>query len=141
MKRYKPPATAQAELLIEWDNRCAYCRLPFGLLVWYRSSSLPREGAKLSYRGTFNARRHAAIILHLEWDHFIPFTYSDSNIAGQFLPACQLCNALKGARMFRSIDGVREYLEPRWLKRYELASGPAGSWEAARLSDASDYAE
>lgn len=132
MKRYRPSATRQADLLTEWQNRCAYCRLPFGLLIW-------RQGAgKISGRGYYSDN-NSAVALRLEWDHFIPMTYSDSNADGVFLPSCHLCNSLKSDKVFRSIEGVREYLEPRWLRRYELACGPVGSWADAAASEMADY--
>lgn len=126
---------AQADLLARWDNRCAYCRLPFGLLIWRSSTRLGR----LSARGYFNATKHAGTALTLHWDHFTPFTYSESCADDQFLPACNLCNALKADKVFRSVEGAREYLEPLWLRRYELASGPVSSWREAIELELRDY--
>ncbi len=138
MKRYKPSATQQADLLTEWGNRCVYCRLPFGLLIW-KSGIGSMIGSGMNTLRYYRSN-HAAIVLHVEWDHFTPFTYSDSSADDQFLPACQVCNQLKGDKLFRSIEGAREYLEPRWLRRYEMAQGPPQSWEAAAASEAADYA-
>ena len=135
MKRYKPSATRQADLLTEWQNRCAYCRLPFGTLVWRRGIGSMRT----SMTGTRRyAPNFAAISLIVEWDHFIPFTYTESSGDGQFLPACQLCNRLKTSSVYRTVEGVRESIEPRWVNRYELADGPVRSFQEAqkRESDA-----
>lgn len=136
MRRYGPPAPVQSDLLQEYENRCAYCRLPFGMLVWKRGIGSTRTSQTGGYRYSAN---FAAIVLRLEWDHFTPFTYSDSNASDQFLPACQLCNGLKSDKVYRTLEGAREALEPRWLKKYELASGPVKSWLEAEQLEAEDY--
>jgi hypothetical protein len=108
--RFKPPAALQALLLTEFENRCAYCRLPFGLLVWRRGVGTVKDG------GTYYATRYGALTLHVEWDHFVPFAYSASNRSDWFVPACQLCNHIKNDRIFRTIEGAREAIEPSWIK-------------------------
>lgn len=134
MKRYKPSATMQADLLTAWENRCAYCRLPFGLFVWKQGI-----GSTRTINGPGYSPNFAALALRLEWDHFIPLTYSDSNADSGFLPACHLCNGLKSDKVFRTLDGAREYLEPRWLRKYELACGPVASWADAVSRELADY--
>jgi hypothetical protein len=129
-RAFKPPAAVQAALLTDFENRCAYCRLPFGLLVWKRGVGTVRNGQ-------YGATRYAAIALHVEWDHFIPFAYSATNRSDWFVPACQLCNNIKNDRIFRTIEGAREAIEPSWVKKYELASGPVLSWKEALEMDAS----
>lgn len=136
MKRYKPSATRQADLLTEWENRCAYCRLPFGLFVW-------KQGIGAWTRGQGHERRyykpnHGAIALRLEWEHFVPFAYSGSSADSVFLPACHLCNMIKSDKVFRTIEGAREYIEPIWLRRYETATGPASSWAVVVAQEAAD---
>jgi hypothetical protein len=130
MDRYKPSAAKQSELLEEWNNRCAYCELPFGTLVWRRGIGREDKTRK-GYRPNFGY-----LTVQLEWDHFVPFAYTDSCADGQFLPACQLCNGLKSDSMFRTIEGARESLEPHWVRKYEMATGPVLTWEAAHLADA-----
>ena len=137
MKRYKPSATAQADLLMAWENRCAYCRLPFGLFVWKRGIGAWTRGQ--GHERRYYKANHGAIVLRLEWDHFIPFAYSGSCDSTQFLPACHLCNQIKSDKVFRTIEGVREYLEPRWIRRFELASGPVASWVDAVASEMADW--
>jgi hypothetical protein len=132
----RPPAAVQAALLTEFENRCAYCRLPFGLFVWRRgvgSTKASSTGIR-QYSSNFGA-----IALRLEWDHFIPFAYSASNRSDWFVPACHLCNGIKNARIFRTLEGAREVIEPAWVKKYELASGPVLSWKEAQTQEAEDY--
>jgi len=132
VRRERPSAETQTRLLNEWENRCAYCRLPFGLFVWRR---------RLGYhdrRGYYHPS-HSGIALQLTWDHFIPFSYSASNRQDWFLPACHACNGIKSDSMFRTIEGARAFIEPRWLARYELACGPVISWRAAVEIELADY--
>jgi hypothetical protein len=133
MRRYRPLAETQVRLLTEWENRCAYCRLPFGVFVW------PRRMGRFDPRGYYHPTSYAGIALRLEWDHFVPFTYSAANPETGFLPTCHLCNGLKADSMFRTIEGVREAIEPKWLARYELASGPVTSWQNAVELELADY--
>jgi len=128
--RFKPPAALQASLLTEFENRCAYCRLPFGLLVWRRGVGNVKDG------GIYYATRYGALTLQVEWDHFVPFAYSASNRSDWFVPACQLCNRIKNDRIFRTLEGAREAIEPSWVRKYELAAGPVLSWKEAWEMDA-----
>jgi hypothetical protein len=40
----------------------------------------------------------------------VPYAYSQDNGTPNFVAACHVCNGLKSAKMFRTIDEARGYL-------------------------------
>lgn len=91
-KRNRPPKHVQLSILKAQENRCVYCDQEFGNYVW-KSGRLCR--------------------LRVDWDHFVPYTYSANNRAENFVAACHVCNGLKSDKHFDSIEQAKEYIRAR----------------------------
>lgn len=102
-ERKKPSVRRQREILIEQDGRCFWCVRSFGAQVMY-------DGR--------------ALVLSVEWDHFIPFAYTGACDGTAFVAACQVCNGIKGPKMYETAEQCRvaiiEELERR--KVYEITN-------------------
>lgn len=85
--------------------RCLYCELPIGVEIW-RDRPSGRSGSIVKLRG--------------HWDHFVPYSYSLANPATNWVLACHVCNGIKTARMFDSVEQARQTILPaRLAKGYE----------------------
>lgn len=73
------------------DNRCFYCGLQFKSL-------------------TKNRYRKKYYRLKLEWDHISPFVWGQNNNPTNFVAACQICNRLKGAKIFPTREVAIKYV-------------------------------
>lgn len=91
--RTRPNKETRLELLELYDNRCVYCSREFGSFV------------------TVGKRE---IEVYLNWDHAVPFSYSNDNTSGNFLPACHRCNSWKSNLMFQTIEEAQVYLVGKW---------------------------
>jgi 5-methylcytosine-specific restriction endonuclease McrA len=49
-------------------------------------------------------------ILKVNWDHVVPFSYSQNNYAYNFVAACQICNGIKGSQMFKTLEEARIHI-------------------------------
>ncbi len=91
--RRKRPKTDEAKRILEYQNhKCLYCGIPFD-----------------SYRTVFGKCEK----VRLHWDHRIPFIYAQTN--SDFVASCSVCNGIKSARLFETLDEARAFI----LKRYE----------------------
>jgi hypothetical protein len=81
---------------MEQDNRCLYCGQEFGTLVI-------RRGNDWNW-------------LHVTWDHFVPYTYSERNEDENWVAACQLCNGYKSSLVFADVLEVRTYILNKAIK-------------------------
>lgn len=89
-------ATRQA-ILTEQRHRCFYCGIEFGDVV---------------------RRRARVMVLRPQFDHVMPFAFSQRNDAAQvFVAACQVCNGIKGDLTFLSIEDACEYVRRERFKR------------------------
>lgn len=80
-------------------NRCLYCELPIGTAIW---------------------RRAQTVILRTNWDHFVPYSYLARNPDNNWVLACHVCNGIKTARMFDTVQTARQVILPvREAKGYE----------------------
>lgn len=80
-------------------NRCLYCELPIGTSIWRRSQT---------------------VILRTNWDHFVPYSYLARNPDNNWVLACHVCNGVKTARMFDTVQAARQAILPvREAKGYE----------------------
>lgn len=95
--REKPSRAEQARILSEQSNVCLYCEMRFGRSVW---SAAGKE-----------------IVLRVEWDHLIPFSYAQNNKVGNFCAACHICNRLKGALMFQTLEEARIHVTQKWEEK------------------------
>lgn len=77
-------------ILESQDYRCIYCEKRFDSEV----------------------ERHGKIVrLRVHWDHQIPFSYSQNNTVTNIAAACQICNLMKGALIFKDIEEARIHIQ------------------------------
>ena len=91
--RKQPSRKVKKQLLEEFDYACTYCDRKFD--SWTR------------YKGELKKIR-------LNWDHNLPWSYSQNNLPQNFLPACNFCNSWKSSKIFKSIEEVRIFVLNRW---------------------------
>lgn len=85
--RCKPTKGEQNIILWKQKQSCFYCGRSFGSAV-FRNGNI--------------------ILLRLEWDHFVPFSYT---LARQnFVAACHICNQIKASMVFETPEEAREYV-------------------------------
>jgi len=88
--RRKGPNAEERRVILELQgNRCLYCELLFGAPV---------------------ERRNRLLFLKVNWDHFVPFSYTQNNYAYNFVAACQICNGIKSNLMFKTLEEARVYI-------------------------------
>lgn len=95
-RRRLPPLRERRAIYEKQGGRCLYCLLEFGSLVW---------------------KNGRVVQLKLEWDHMVPWSYSQNNGGQNFCAACHVCNASKSNKMFDSLEDAREYLDRRRARR------------------------
>lgn len=88
--RHKPPKEYQEAQLERQAHRCFYCFIRFDSSVRY------------------NKR---VCRLMIQWDHIVPFAYLQTNPAENFVAACQICNHLKAAKVFQTVEEARSYVQ------------------------------
>ncbi|MCA1832115.1 MAG: HNH endonuclease [Actinomycetota bacterium] len=98
-RRRKTPGARHGRLILEeQQHRCAYCGIEFG---------------------DYTFRRGRPIQLRITWDHVIPYVYSEDSSDSNFVAACQVCNAIKNARMFESVNDAAAVIQrERWSRGY-----------------------
>jgi hypothetical protein len=94
LRKRRPPVAEQRRLLEEQAGRCFYCQYPFGEIV---------------------TRRGRPVILKLQWDHVIPFSYSNENSG--YVAACHVCNHIKEDRIFDSPVAAQDYVKAERFRR------------------------
>ncbi len=92
----RPGKAAQAAILEAQGQRCLYCELPFGY--------------------TYISRKRLRVAA-LEWDHKLPFAYSQNELDENFAAACSLCNSIKADYCFQTLDEARLFISQRKAKR------------------------
>lgn len=97
-KRVKLKKSTKDAYLELYDYCCAYCGRAFGDYCIYNDK----------------VRR-----LRVEWDHFEPFVDTQNNDKYNYVPACQICNSIKGSKRFNSFKEVRDYVKKIWRERGE----------------------
>jgi 5-methylcytosine-specific restriction endonuclease McrA len=90
--RRRPGEADKRRILDEQGHLCFYCFQPFGYFV-------RRPGKARSCR------------LRQEWDHAVPYSYSQNNNATNFVAACHVCNGLKSDYVFATPDEARVRLD------------------------------
>lgn len=79
-------------MLIEQRGCCLYCFLPLDSVVY---------------------RHGKSVALELNWEHFKPYAYLQSNPRGNWVAACQICNRIKSDLHFGDLDEAREHITQR----------------------------
>ena len=100
-RRRGPNAEEQRIILELQGNRCLYCEQTFGTPVM---------------------KRNRLIYLKVNWDHFVPFSYSQNNYGYNFVAACQICNGIKSSHMFKTLEEARIYVRTIRDARVQEAS-------------------
>ena len=95
-KRHALPSWAKKQILEKQDHSCLYCREKFGELI---------------ERGRWFST------LKVCWDHFMPYVYGFDNRPDNYVAACQLCNGIKSAIIFETIEAARSYVGAAWRRR------------------------
>lgn len=90
--RRLPPLRLRRAVIEAQGGRCFYCERHFGSSV---------------------VRRGRLILLRLEWDHKVPFSFDGNNSPANFVASCHVCNAIKNDRCFQTIEEARSFLQ-RW---------------------------
>ncbi len=96
----------QVAILEAQQGCCFYCDRHFGTTV-------------------FSGQREIA--LRIQWDHVNPFTYSLDNRDQNFVAACHICNNIKAALIFKSVDEARTFIVGKWEERGISSVSPAKS--------------
>jgi hypothetical protein len=78
-RRRSPNNKIRVQILGAQGRRCFYCGCEFG-------SVYVRNGRELVRR--------------LNWDHFVPFAYLQSNPNTNWVASCNVCNSIKQGRIF-----------------------------------------
>ncbi len=91
-KRKLPPLEHRNLVLVLQENKCFYCAQEFG---------------------TWERHRRKLIQLRVNWDHLLPFAYLQSNPTFNFVAACQLCNGIKGSKIFDKLIELKEYVRAK----------------------------
>ena len=94
-KRRKPSKKLQKKILEKQENKCLYCSREFSIPYWYKN--------KVHYT-------------KLCWDHLVPFSYSRRN-KSNWVAACNICNNIKGSKMFDTVEDLFYYIEHRRSKK------------------------
>jgi len=50
------------------------------------------------------------MVLRVCWDHKVPYAYSQNNRITNYAAACQICNSLKAALMFATVEETQIYV-------------------------------
>lgn len=103
--RKLPPAKAREYQLAGQDYRCFYCERSFDSLVY---------------------RNNAPVKLRLQWDHYVPYAYSQNNSASNFVAACHVCNSIKTDLCFLTVDEAKTYVHTK-LQEKGYSDAPASN--------------
>lgn len=90
------PASVKRAKLEAQHHRCFYCDRSFGSLVHRRGKSMR---------------------LRVHYDHMVPYAYSQDNEADNFVAACHVCNSLKHAFYFNTLDEAQLFLFNAWREK------------------------
>jgi 5-methylcytosine-specific restriction endonuclease McrA len=98
--RKTPPKAAKNRILEEQEDRCFYCG------VWLESTRF-RNGKPFTIK--------------VNWDHQLPYAFSQNNATSNFVAACHVCNGIKSDRLFKTVEEAQLYLaQKRQQKGYDF---------------------
>lgn len=87
--RKKPSVDVQRRLLLAQGNKCKYCKITFGELYF-------RDGKPK--------------ISRIHYDHLVPYSYQNHCPDNNWVAACNVCNLIKGNKIFNTIEEVKDYV-------------------------------
>lgn len=89
------------------DYRCFYCGHLIGCVA---------------YDG------HKYLVLDYNLDHFVPFSYSGSDV--ELIPSCSICNRIKSDKHFMDIEECRSFITLEWdIRAIQIVFEPTVSNE------------
>ena len=98
--RKRPPLKERKEILDLQNHCCIYCESPFGFIRYKKTRPFK---------------------LRLEWDHQVPFAFSQDNSTSNYVAACHVCNSLKSNKCFQTVNEAAAYLSAaRHAKGYNF---------------------
>ena len=59
-------------------------------------------------------------IITVHWDHIVPYSYLRANPKNNWAAACQLCNKLKGDKIFTYMYVLKDFLKKRMEYKYSI---------------------
>ena len=95
-KRKKAKKKDKKDILYVQNNRCLYCEMEFGSSYFYKGKRQNRR---------------------VNWDHLVPFSYSQNNYSYNYVAACNLCNSIKSNLVFQTVDEARVYIKTQLESR------------------------
>lgn len=90
--RRTPTKSEKDRILNNQENKCFYCGVTFGSMRF-------RNGSPFTVK--------------IEWDHQLPFIYSQNNRAENFVAACVVCNRIKSSHVFQTVEEAQVHLADR----------------------------
>ena len=90
--RKSPPKKEKDQILRDQDNCCFYCGVRFG---------------------SIRIRNGKPFIVKINWDHKLPFAYSQNNCTSNFVAACHICNEIKSSLIFQTVEEAQLYLKAK----------------------------
>lgn len=98
--RKTPPKREKDRILREQNDRCFYC----GVLL-----------------GSRRYRNGLPFLVKVNWDHQLPFAFSQNNKTENFVAACHVCNGIKSSHLFQTVEEAQVYIaEKRKSKGYDF---------------------
>jgi hypothetical protein len=95
-RRTRPTLRQRTAIRDRQHDRCLYCGFPIGTLVFKR-------GVQMELRAAY--------------DHFIPHAYAHSNRSDNWVLACHVCNGIKWAKVFNTVNEAQLYIRERRRER------------------------
>jgi hypothetical protein len=78
------------------DYSCFYCERRFGSIAYLSGKER---------------------VIKIQWDHLVPFSFSQNNQAGNIAAACQFCNNWKRDLVFNSLEEAQVFLNAKWKEK------------------------
>lgn len=91
-KRRRPAKSDQDLQMLKQEGKCFYCHLSLGSYV---------------------LRNGNPVRLRLNWDHQVPYSYSQNNQGSNFVASCHVCNGIKSAFVFKTEEEARIYVQEK----------------------------
>lgn len=88
--RSRAAQSIKDELLEQQGYVCIYCAEPFGSVVRKRNGGYT--------------------VTSVHFDHAIPLAYLNANPRWNWVAACNICNMIKGSKMFHTIAEIRMHI-------------------------------
>ena len=92
-RRKLPPPKYRKEQLKRQEGRCLYCERMLGTQV---------------------VRNSRLVKLKTQWDHVLPYSFSQDNREINFVAACHICNSYKSSRVFQTLEQARIFILDKW---------------------------